>query len=619
MSVCIALEKADEIGPDLKWPLRIAAQSGGELQLLAPGPEEMALDLSGTERANETAEMVAALRAALDNELGEDGWLAAADAKDAARDADGPLSVRARLVPEARLVDAALGSLPSGSDNLLVVVFHGIEGPDSDWEARRRQIVTGTSCRIAFVRPGQRHEEGEVLVATSRGTHARAAVRMAAGLARAHNLAVTGLYVEPDIGADAERVGRSILDRSLTDALEHDAGRVRRRVEIDDRPADGVIRVAQQDRYELVVLGSSRLNALGARTQGMALRVEPAIPEPTVVVVRGSVPIGSRLRRWLDSQLQKRVPQLARGDRVELVARVQAQSQWNFDYVLLMGLSSLIAALGLLDDSAAVIIGAMLVAPLMTPLLGLGVSLCQGNPRLARMATKAVVLSFLTAFALALAAGLLSRDFVQATDEMNARHWPQSLHLAVAFLGGLAAAYASGRPGLLAALPGVAIAAALVPPIATAGLAAAIRDYDLMLGALLLFTVNAVAIVLASAVALWAMGLRQLRKLSPMATLAGAALTIATVGMALGLAISPPRIAPPLALVRNVESKVAPDHRLRDIRLHKEAQGWVVEIDLGGGEAPSPALGDELLQAARVALGADVAVRLTYRYERLVE
>ncbi|MHC5112717.1 MAG: DUF389 domain-containing protein [Planctomycetota bacterium] len=71
--------------------------------------------------------------------------------------------------------------------------------------------------------------------------------------------------------------------------------------------------------------------------------------------------------------------------------------------------------------------------------------------------------------------------------------------MVVAFLSGLAAAYASGRPGLLSALPGVAIAAALLPPVATSGLATSIGDYDLAFGALLLFAVNMVAIVLAAA------------------------------------------------------------------------------------------------------------------------
>ena len=56
--------------------------------------------------------------------------------------------------------------------------------------------------------------------------------------------------------------------------------------------------------------------------------------------------------------------------------------------------------MGLIDDSAAVIIGAMLVAPLMTPLLGLGLALSQGNAQLVRMTTKTVTFGFLTAFAI---------------------------------------------------------------------------------------------------------------------------------------------------------------------------------------------------------------------------
>jgi uncharacterized hydrophobic protein (TIGR00271 family) len=110
---------------------------------------------------------------------------------------------------------------------------------------------------------------------------------------------------------------------------------------------------------------------------------------------------------------------------VALVERIQSNSQWNFDFVLLIALSTVIAALGLLDNSAAVIIGAMLVAPLMTPLLGLGLAIAQGNWRLARMTLKATIFGFATAFVLAYAIGLLSAEFREATYEMNARDWPQ--------------------------------------------------------------------------------------------------------------------------------------------------------------------------------------------------
>jgi len=162
---------------------------------------------------------------------------------------------------------------------------------------------------------------------------------------------------------------------------------------------------------------------------------------------------------------------LDRERRISLVERVQNSSQWDFDFVALICLSTLIAGLGLLQDSTAVVIGAMLVAPLMTALVGAGLSLIQGNRRLIRNAACSVVLGFLLSFAIGLFLGLMARYFTDVTehlpDEMKSRGSPGVLDLVIAFASGVAAAYAMGRPNLVSALPGVAIAAALVPPIAT--------------------------------------------------------------------------------------------------------------------------------------------------------
>lgn len=196
--------------------------------------------------------------------------------------------------------------------------------------------------------------------------------------------------------------------------------------------------------------------------------------------------------RRLEASLYRTVPQLQREQRLALVERVQSNSHWDFDFFALMCLSTLIAGVGLLQNAPAVVIGAMLVAPLMTPMLGVGLALAQGNPFLLRSALRSVLLGFLTAVALGLGLGLAHPGLQHPTLEMLSRGGPHLLDLAVAFVSGVAAAYATSRPNLLAALPGVAIAAALVPPLATAGLALSMGEFDLFVGAGLLFLTNMV-------------------------------------------------------------------------------------------------------------------------------
>ena len=95
----------------------------------------------------------------------------------------------------------------------------------------------------------------------------------------------------------------------------------------------------------------------------------------------------------------------------------------------------------------------------------------------------------------------------EITPEISNRGSPTLVDLLIAFISGIAAAYANGRPNLISALPGVAIAAALVPPVASSGIAAVSNRPDVAFGAASLFLTNIVAIVLGTGCAFWAVGI----------------------------------------------------------------------------------------------------------------
>jgi uncharacterized hydrophobic protein (TIGR00271 family) len=169
---------------------------------------------------------------------------------------------------------------------------------------------------------------------------------------------------------------------------------------------------------------------------------------------------------------------------------------WRF--MTLMALSTFIAAFGLLADSPAVVIGAMLVAPLMTPILGVAISLIVDDRwRLLQSLTligAGVLLAIVAASLVsALAPGTVTAD--DLTGELLARTTPSLLDLGVAVAAGLAAGYVLTHPQAGSSLPGVAVAVALVPPLATVGIAVELGAREQMEGALLLFATNLVAIV----------------------------------------------------------------------------------------------------------------------------
>ena len=177
-------------------------------------------------------------------------------------------------------------------------------------------------------------------------------------------------------------------------------------------------------------------------------------------------------------------------------------------FAALMTMSVLIAVMGLLADSTAVVIGAMLVAPLMTPVLGIAAALVMGWPQ--RVLRQVVISAVGAAGAVGLAA-LTALAFPGSVDplpgELVARTSPNLLDLGIALAAGAAGAYAQIRRAASDALTGVAVAVALVPPLAVVGITLALGELSLATGAVLLFLANVAGIVMAAAITFLICGL----------------------------------------------------------------------------------------------------------------
>ncbi|MHC4771883.1 MAG: TIGR00341 family protein [Planctomycetota bacterium] len=174
-------------------------------------------------------------------------------------------------------------------------------------------------------------------------------------------------------------------------------------------------------------------------------------------------------------------------------------------YVMVI-ISNLIAVLGLVANSPAVLIGAMLVAPLMTPIFGISLALVRGNPQFLFRAILAEVQGVGLAILLSFLFGLLPLA-IEPTSEMLARTQPNLLDLLVAVFAGLAGAYAMVDERISPSLPGVAIATAIVPPLANTGLCLALGEYWGGLGSFALFLANFLSILLAASFVFAAAGM----------------------------------------------------------------------------------------------------------------
>ena len=187
------------------------------------------------------------------------------------------------------------------------------------------------------------------------------------------------------------------------------------------------------------------------------------------------------------------------------------ESTLDRNYIVLIIGACIIATLGLLSNSAAVIIGAMLIAPLMLPIRGVSFGILEGELELVREGLKALGVG--TAIAIALASLLaLSLRFPEYGGEVLARSQPTLLDLGIAVTAGGISGFAKVEPKLSSTLAGTAIAVALMPPVCVVGLGVAQANWPLSLGALLLYLTNLIGITLACMLAFLLAGYSPLKR-----------------------------------------------------------------------------------------------------------
>ena len=468
-------------------------------------------------------------------------------------------------------------------------------------------------CAIIVMRfpEGGEPREDRILVPAAGGPHSRTALQLAHKLV---GLAATAFFVEPYADEISREVGERQLRKVVRDA-GIDPGEIGCEVALGEKVSDEIRNEAGSGHYGLVLIGASDLRSLRSRIFGTVTgRLLNGPAGIGVGVVRSAFPARDRWRGQLGRILRLSVPQLEREERIALVDEVEGKARWTFDFALLMALATLIAALGLLANSVAVVIGAMLVAPLMTPLIGGGLAMVQGNWPLWLRSSRAVLLGFFLALVIGLTVGLVARLLgFGLTSELASRGEPTLLDLGVAFASGIAASYCLARPHLTGALAGVAIAAALVPPIATVGLCLALGETVTAQGAALLFGTNVVAIVLGAAVHFFAAGIRGRRDgrgLWPRRVII--VLALACAGLAIPLtSILVGKVTTPRALALSLSEVAEESHyRLLKIRRSRRAGLPLVEIELAGPEPPPGALLDALQAKAEEGMNCEIRLRV---------
>lgn len=186
------------------------------------------------------------------------------------------------------------------------------------------------------------------------------------------------------------------------------------------------------------------------------------------------------------------------------------ESRTDNDFYLFLFFGIFVTTLGLHLNNAVVVIGAMLIAPMLFPILALGMGVVTSNresivrslKNLSKSVILGVILSSITSFFFSDA---------DVTELMSSASDPNALYLLVAFLSGIIASYAWAKQTLSSTLPGIAITVSLVPPLSVIGISIAQFSRDLFTGSLLLFLMNLVGIVIASIIVFSLYGFSRMR------------------------------------------------------------------------------------------------------------
>ncbi len=189
------------------------------------------------------------------------------------------------------------------------------------------------------------------------------------------------------------------------------------------------------------------------------------------------------------------------------------ESRVDFDFILNLVISSFIITIGLVVGQIPIVIGGMLIAPLLFPILSLGLSLATFNLKGIRRAFLGVVI----ASSIGIAASYFIANFLEGAEfrgqNILISLTPSFLGFVVAFLSGISAAYAWIKKDYSVILPGVAIVVALVPPLCAAGIALAVSDRQLFENFILVYFLNLIGIVLASFLVFLFAGISKVKKI----------------------------------------------------------------------------------------------------------
>lgn len=304
------------------------------------------------------------------------------------------------------------------------------------------------------------------------------------------------------------------------------------------------------------------------------------------------------------------LPRASTDDFKELFTVLRHNSELRTPYTVMMIIATILATFGLYGNSGPVIIGAMILTPLMSPIVSFSMGLIRFDVSMFVSSLRTILAGTFVAILFATLVSLIIPMKV-ITPEIDARLTPNLLDLGIAVASGIAGAYAHAKEEIAKTLAGVAIAVALIPPLAVAGIGIGWMDWSIFSGAFLLFLTNLAGIVLFGGFTFILLGFAPFKRAKK-----GLIFTsIVTVLLAIPLAISFNQIATEAAITKSLEGAVISELTIRDVRVRQGEGLAIISLRLAGSSSISDEEIEEVKREIEKKINQEVRLEVTTSLE----
>nr|WP_299206683.1 TIGR00341 family protein [uncultured Brumimicrobium sp.] len=294
----------------------------------------------------------------------------------------------------------------------------------------------------------------------------------------------------------------------------------------------------------------------------------------------------------------------------ELFTQLRENARPSQNYVILMILSVILATLGVFANSSPVIIGAMILAPLMSPIISFSMGVLRQDRELMKNSFITILVGVGVGYLFAILFTLIT-PINQINAEITSRIEPNIIDLGIAVVSGAAGAYAFSKEEIAKTLAGVAIAVALVPPLAVSGIGLAWLNFDIFFGAFLLLITNLTGMVLAAAFTFLMTGYSPF-KLAKKGLLISLAVVL-SISIPLGYGFF--KVVEENKIIRSLNGTEINNNILENVILESR-KPFVISLDVLAKSMPDDAEIDNIKREIEQIVGEDVTLKAAIRLKR---